>query len=63
MSAHGRTQTHTLTQVKTVYPPVSLRSLGGYRPNHRRGLFVLSTGAQLNYLKRLKSNLLYNVLK
>ena len=32
--AHGHTETqthtHTHTKVKTVYPPVSLRSLGGY---------------------------------
>jgi len=32
INAHGQTHTHTdtHTKVKTVYPPVSLHSLGGY---------------------------------
>jgi len=31
MTAHGLTHTHTHTKVKTVYLPVSLRLLGGYK--------------------------------
>jgi len=30
LSVHEHTDTHTHTKVKKVYPPVSLRSLGGY---------------------------------
>jgi len=30
LSAHRHTQTVRHTKLKTVYPPVSLRSLGGY---------------------------------
>jgi len=30
VSVHRQTHTHRHTEVKTVYPPVSLRSLGGY---------------------------------
>jgi len=33
MSAYGRMDTNTHTKVKTVYPPVSLRSLGRYTGN------------------------------
>ena len=38
MSAHRQTHahTHTHTHVKTVYPPVSLRSLGGYNNNNNQ---------------------------
>ena len=40
ITAHRQThtQTHRHTQTKTVYPPVSLRSLGGY--NNPSGRFL-----------------------
>ena len=41
LSAH--TQTHRHTEVKTVYRPVSLRSLGGYNNTHLLAIFYITT--------------------
>jgi len=38
LSAHRQTHTHRHTKVKTVYPPVSLRSLGGYNNATKYGV-------------------------
>jgi len=38
ITEHRQTHTHRHTETKTVYPPVSLRSLGGY--NKKRNLKI-----------------------
>jgi len=43
LSAHRHTHGHRQTKVKTVYPPLSLRSLVGYNNIHHKRVYHTAT--------------------